>query len=157
MSYKTAAEEDDWVDQKGNANGNGQAVVHTDENQWHTSKIDSCLIDPTGLSKDRITFPGYEGVPFRGPIPDLKNDDPEHMQPQQGQTAHVDVLDLSVPEDLEQYRAVSRVIANGFGAISYEKQIYDETKGSWRVLIRWLEYYAYNPGAAPHGPDRSGH
>ena len=86
-------------------------------------------------------MPGFEGLPFRGEVPDLKNDDPEKLQPTFNQKAHIEILDLWNETQLTRYRDICQVVANGFGAISKEDMQYDEKKKSWRVFIRWLEYF----------------
>ena len=115
--------------------GNGNAK----KRDW--GGIDPQLLDPFGAIHKGITMPGHEGVPFRGTVPNLKEDDPEHLQPQAGQKAHVEILELWKPTELARYRNICQVVANGFGAISKEDMQYDKTKKNWRVFIRWLEFY----------------
>lgn len=86
-------------------------------------------------------MPGYDGLPFRGDVPDLKNDDPEHKLPQIGQTAHVEILDLSIKDQLKHYEEVCQLVANGFAAISKEDMQWDPKKKNWRVFLRWIEYF----------------
>jgi hypothetical protein len=90
-------------------------------------------------------LPGFQGVPYRGMIPDLKTEDPDHIQPQIGQKVHIEVLDLSKDPDLERYRIVSQMVANGFAVISKEDVRFVEESKNWRVFIRWLELFAYDP------------
>jgi len=114
-------------------NGNGK------KRDW--GEIDVQLVDPHGALHEGITMPGHEGIPFRGSVPNLKADDPEHLQPQAGQKAHVEILDLWKPTELARYRTICQVVANGFGAISKEDMQFDSKKKNWRVFIRWLEFY----------------
>jgi len=108
---------------------------------WNSEAIDPVLVDPTGNMHKGITMPGWDGVPFRGPVPDLKNDDPDHRQPVVGQKAHVEILELWDEKQLQHYRDICQVVANGYGAISKEDMQYDTKKCNWRVFIRWLEYF----------------
>ena len=110
-------------------------------------KLDPRLLDPSGGQVDEPPImPGYEGVPFRGSsIPHVKETDPYHMQPQIGSKVHVEILDLSDEKQLERYQKVCQMIANAFGKISQERIEYDDKKKNWRVFIRWLEMFAYDP------------
>ena len=129
-------------------NGNGKKGRN-----W-SSPIDPVLLDPTGAMHEGITMPGYEGVPFRGPVPNLKEDDPAHKQPVDGQKAHVEILELWRDEDLKRYREICQVIANGFGAISKEDMQYDPAKKNWRVFIRWLEFFTAMQKGGSYGRSR---
>jgi hypothetical protein len=109
---------------------------------WH---VDSVLLNPTGAGGGDLSFPGYEGVPFRGPVPDLKHDDPQHMQPQFGQNVYVKVFNLFDEEQLKQYSDICQMVGNGFAAISSEDRVYDDDIKNWRVFIRWIEFFTYDP------------
>jgi hypothetical protein len=123
------------------SNGNGKK-------QWDSEKIDPVLVDPSGNMHKGIVMPGWDGLPYRGPVPDLKENDPEHLQPQFKQKAHVDVLELWDKKQLDRYRDICQVVANGFGAISKEDMQYDEQKKGWRVFIRWLEFFTTVEGGS---------
>ena len=107
-------------------------------------ELDEKLLDPTGgqMHKPPV-FPGFEGLPFRGDVFSRKADDPEHMQPQIGAKAHVDVLDLSNEDHMKRYRKICQMVANGFAKISQERLDFDGKK--YVTFIRWLEMFAYNP------------
>lgn len=105
--------------------------------------IDPRLIDPWGTLNKGFTFPGHEGLPFRGRIPSLKDSDP--VQPQVGTQVYVDILDLSNKGDLEKYRQICQVVGNGIATISAEERVYDEDKKNWRVFIRWVLNYTHMP------------
>lgn len=101
------------------------------------------LVDPHGVKNSPGVFPGMNGIPFRGHIPDLKSTD--SAQPQMGQQVHVDLITLSTREALQQYERISQLIANGTGQISFEERQYDPAVKTWRVLIRWCEFYMHMP------------
>jgi hypothetical protein len=119
--------------------------------KW-SSEIDPVLVDPTGNMHKGITMPGWDGIPFRGPIPDLKENDSK--QPAQHQKVHVEVLELWKPKDMARYREVCQVVANGYGLISKEDMRYDEDKKSWRVFVRWLELFTTMEKGTVNGRDR---
>lgn len=129
-------------------NGNGK------KEQW--GSIHPQLLDPTGGQMDaKPVLPGYEGVPFRGPIPNLKDTDPYHKQPQVSAKVHIEILDLTKPDHLERYEKVSQMVANGFAKMSQERIEYDPDKKNWRVFVRWLELFAYDPSKGHnHGRTR---
>ncbi len=105
--------------------------------------FDSRLLDPTGAHRKPLSFPGYEGIPFRGSIPDLKESDP--LQPQVGSQVYVHCLNLADPKDLEYYGQISQMVGNGFAQISFEERQFVAENKSWLVLIRWMLHYAYMP------------
>jgi len=131
------------------SNGNGHNRMRKD---W--GAIDPQLLDPHGAMHEGITLPGYEGVPFRGPIPNLKGSDPAHMQPQFGQKLHVEILELWKEPDLKRYREICQVVANEFGMISKEDMQYEKSKGGWRVFIRWMEFYTAVQKGGGNGSSR---
>jgi len=91
-----------------------------------------------------FVWPGLDGIPFRGKsIPMLKENDPESVRPQVVFEPFVFVLDLSNPQDLEDYRNIWVLVTNNAAVISVEERQYDQEKKNWRVFIRWaLVYYA---------------
>lgn len=122
---------------------NGQGS-NNENNPLHG--IDSVLLDPSaGQRNNPPVFPGYEGIPFRGAVPDLKQDDPQHAQPQIGAKVRIDVLDMADNEDRNRLAAIGQLAANGYAVVSKEDIKYDPDTKNWRVFIRWAELYAYNP------------
>lgn len=113
--------------------------------------IDPKLVDPFSIHRQSVVFPGIDGIPFKGPPPNLKDTDPEHNQPQLAQQAKVKQLNLAEPKDMEQYQQIIQIIANGYGQISFEDRVYDESIKSWRVLIRWIEYFYHLPRVTGEG------
>lgn len=124
------------------------------QQRWGT--LDPQLLDPSGGQMHQSpVLPGYDGVPFRGPIPNVKETDPEHMQPQIGSKVHIEVFDLSDSDQLKRYRDACQMIANGFGKMSQERIEFNPTKKNWLVFIRWLELFAYDPAKGNnHGRSR---
>lgn len=117
-----------------------------------SGEIDELLLDPTGQANAEVMFPGYNGMPFRGKVvPDLKESDPEHVQPQMGQRVHVDILDLANEDHLAHYRKVMQLVGNGIASISHEEIKFDSKDFRFIVFLRWLEYYAYDPRRSAWG------
>jgi len=110
--------------------------------------FDQRLIDPFRLHRQSVTLPGIDGIPFRGPTPDLKEDDPDRKRPQLGAKVGLRQLNLADPEDMEAYRRIAQMVGNGCAQISFEERMYDESIKSWRVLIRWMEHYYFIPPSA---------
>jgi hypothetical protein len=114
--------------------------------------FDPRLIDPFNVHRSNLVFPGMDGLPFRGgTTPDLKESDPEHRQPQIGTKVGVKQLDLSIQTDLEYYQNILQMVANGTAQISFEERVYGDDIKSWRVLIRWVEYYYFQPTSQADG------
>lgn len=128
-----------------NGNGNGHKVPDRPDLPavLDRPKLDPRLLDPTGSHQKSLVFPGYDGFPFRGPVPDIKDTDPQ--QPQYSAQVFVHVLDLSKAEDLEYYGQIAQMVGNGFAQISFEDKQFIAEKKSWLVLIRWMLNYAYMP------------
>ena len=133
---------------EGNGNGNGNGK-HPERPALPKAepkpRFDPRLLDPTGAAGKPLVFPGYEGVPFRGTVPNIKESDPDEQRPQLGMQVRVDILDLSKPEDLEYYGQISQMVGNGFAQISFEERQFIEEKKSWLVLLRWMLHFAYMP------------
>ena len=115
------------------------------ENNGAFPPIDQRFLDPGTVENETAVLPGYLGIPFRGPVPNIKEDDPEYKQPQVGSTVHVRVFDLSKKDDLEYYEKVWQMVANGYAMMSAEEREYDESSKSWRIFMRWAVPYAYVP------------
>ena len=124
-------------------NGNGT--------RWHAISPD--LLDPEGVHNSPPVFPGHNGLPFKGDIPDLRHDDPEHMQPQEGGIVHTEQMDLSDPKDLQHLADIRQLVVNQTAYLCYEERIYDAAIKSWRVLICWVEQHSYVP---KHGRNHYG-
>jgi len=85
----------------------------------------------------------YNGLPYRGPVLDYKNDDPEHLRPQLKQTAKVAQFDMNDDEQMLAYEQLVQKVCDGRAVVSSEDKVYEQSIGSWRILVRWTEpYYA---------------
>lgn len=106
--------------------------------------IDPRLIDPSGTLDAPVIMPGVDGMPFRGRnIPDIKENDPAKKRPQEAVKAHVDILVLNDTKQVERYKHILQVVANGFGIMGSEDRQYDPEAKTWRVLVRWWEVYTH--------------
>lgn len=106
-------------------------------------ELDPQLIDPYGMLDKQSVLPGFDGLPFRGRVPSLK--DTDRVQPQTSSQVYVHVLDLSNEKHLKLYRQICQVVGNGMAQISVEERKYDEEKKNWRVFIRWMLNYTHMP------------
>lgn len=111
-------------------------------------RIDQQLLDPHNVLGRAGVLPGMDGIPFRGPIPDLKEKDPK--QPEVGFQAFVRVFNLADKEDLAYYEKIYQLAYNGSAMITLEERKYDEQIQSWRILVRWVSMYSYLPQDVPH-------
>lgn len=107
--------------------------------------VDAKLLDPYGVAKAPFTLPGFDGLPFRGPIPDLKEEDVR--QPQIGVETHVDIFDLSLDADMTKYREIIQLVGHNYAQISAEERKWVQETKSWKIFLRWLLYYTYLPPA----------
>src|ERR1035437_10041220 len=74
--------------------------------------LDSSLVNPQGLLGRKGMLPGWDGLPFRGPVPNIKNEDSGRKQPETGTEVHVDILNLAKPDDLANYTKILQMISN---------------------------------------------
>ena len=127
----------------GNGNGNGKEVEHVVARRFSSGW--NRLLDPHHVRDKDFTFPGWNGLPFRGSIPSLKETDPEYRQPQVSYEPHIWILNLSVKEDLEDYRSVYQLVTNGSAVISAEERQYDKELKNWRIFLRWALMFTHMP------------
>ena len=116
------------------------------QSNWSAGSIDPRLLDPSGVANSsKVSFPGFDNIPFRGPVPTLKENDPDHLKPQVACKVHVQQFDMSNKEHMEEYSKMAQLVGNGFAQISFEERVYDAELKSWRILIRWFEVYTFDP------------
>lgn len=118
-----------------------------------SSSFDPMLLSPTQGAPAGGTprLPGWDGLPFYGQVPDMKNADGDHKKPQVGMRAHVDMFVLNVPEELKRYRDIMQLVANEYAKISFEDLRYDEAAKTWRILLRWVELFTFMPKGHSNG------
>lgn len=120
--------------------GETSAEGFVDEGQ----KLPRELIDPFKVLDKPNILPGWEGAPFRGSaIPDIKEDDPFHKQPQMAMQARVRIFEMNNPKHMTEYTEILQVIANGFGQLGAEERVYAEDIKSWRIFIRWWQVFSH--------------
>lgn len=90
-------------------------------------------------------FPGMDGIPFRNapgqPVPMIKHDDPEYMQPKTTADAHAKVFNLAKAPDLKEYNDVWDKAAKGHVLISKEELHWSDKEQSFLAFLRWGELY----------------
>jgi hypothetical protein len=110
------------------------------------SRIEAFMKDITSRPKGR-----YEGLPYKGPHLDIKENDPDSRKPQIQYTTHVKQFDLNKPEDLIAYNAVCQKIVIKEAKLSYEEKIYDNDIKSWHILMRWYDQFYTAPSGENYG------
>jgi hypothetical protein len=128
----------------GNGNGNHEpSPVPASAGKRGRPVLPPHLLDPGGVAGTSAVLPGHNGLPFRGSLAFLKDEDPEVRQPQMGLETHCHILNLGDPEDMEYYTRIWQLASNQFVLISKEDMQYDAQDKTWRVLLRWAFQYAY--------------
>lgn len=89
----------------------------------------------------------FMGLPYEGPVPDLKNDDPDWKQPQYRRRVQVEILNLNDTVDMGRYREISQKVGDSLAVISYEERVFTDSVA--KVLIRWFEPYYAAPTSEP--------
>ena len=129
-------------------NGNGSKPVEAEEAADRYPKIDHKLLDPTGVMSEPGRLPGWDNVPFKGAVPDLKDKDPR--TPETGYQAYVRVFHTNNAEDMKYYEKLYQAACNGFVIFSQEDRKWVESKECWQIWLRWAFVYSYMPEAIPH-------
>lgn len=99
------------------------------------------LEDPEGIKGEPFVFPGFEGHPFRGKIPDLKKTD--RAQPQVGYEGHAFVFHLSNPKHLDYYERLFHMAYNGRAQIGMDRVDFDPKTGKYTAFVRWAFIFTY--------------
>lgn len=99
---------------------------------------------PSGF-KDKYGPNLFNGLPYTGVIYDRKEDDPPEKQPVLCSKVYTRQFDISKPEDLEAWNSILQKAADHVSEISFEEKVFDKDLKSWRVLVRWLDYFYTNP------------
>ncbi len=86
----------------------------------------------------------FEGLPYKGPLIYLKDDDPDDKRPVLVRELKVARFDTSKKDDLAQYQSVCQSIADGRAQLSMEKIEYVPESRNWIILMRWVELW-YGP------------
>ena len=90
-------------------------------------------------------YPGLDGIPFKQksgePLPQLKDGDPEYMQPRTSADAHVRLFNMSDVKDLREYTDVWDQAAKGLVLISMEEKHWSDKEQTFLVLLRWGTLY----------------
>jgi len=90
-------------------------------------------------------WPRYQGIPFRGAVPDVKKGD--KVLPVRVGDVHVDIFELWDDEQRQAYADIcSRFSKEQTNCqLSMEKWIEVEAHNSWKVMVRWIEWFAEMP------------
>lgn len=99
------------------------------------------LVDPDNVKDQPYRFPGHEGHPFRGDVPDLKKTD--RAQPQVGREGHAFVFDLSNAEHLDYYSKIFDMAYNGRVQIGVDRTDFDPKSGKYTAFVRWAFIFTY--------------
>ena len=87
----------------------------------------------------------WEGLPYKGPSYNLKEEDPEHMRPQLRRKANVRQFRTWVPEEMEAWERVAQGVASRVNILSFEEKEFVPEKEGWIILCRWMEQYYEAP------------
>ena len=87
----------------------------------------------------------FKNLPYLGRRVDLKDTDPEHMQPALSYSAHTRIFRLSDEKDLKDYTAVWDSVVSGMAQIGIEERQYIPEEKTWIVLLRWVELFYKEP------------
>ncbi len=83
----------------------------------------------------------YNGKPFKGDAYLVSKDN----LPVQKQKVKIQIFSLDNEQDLKEYQDVCQKVGDGVAVISSEEKKYSEDIKSWRVFLRWIEYYYVAP------------
>lgn len=105
-------------------------------------------IRPTGIYAKSKGMQ-HKGRPFKGNAYPLKNDDPQHMQPQLVRdNVIVKQFDSSNEDDMKEYASIYDRHIRKEVVIGYDYQNYNQAKGAYHILIQYADAYYTNPAGA---------
>jgi len=87
----------------------------------------------------------FNGVPFRGRIPNLSKTD---MPPVMDYDVHVDILDLSDEEQKTKYEQICQKFVQGKAFIWVDDRKWDANSGNFKVFVRWADVFMRMPNKA---------
>ena len=91
----------------------------------------------------------HKGRPFKGKAYPLKNDDPQHMQPQLVRdNVIVKQFDTSDAEHMKEYALIYERHIRKEVVIGYDHQNYNSAQGTYHILIQYADAYYTNPSGA---------
>lgn len=96
----------------------------------------------------------FMGLPYRGNIPNLKNDDPDYKQPQYHFDVHIEQFSSLNEEDMKRWTEIMQKISDGLAFTSFEERQYDQDLKGWHILLRWCEPYFQEPDEEPVTPSK---
>jgi hypothetical protein len=91
------------------------------------------------VANNRLLF-GGDTTPFitaEKEAPLYKSSSPFAAMPQAVRDTHVDILDLSKPEDFSYYEKIWRAVGFGSVTVVVDDKQWVESAKSWKVFIRW--------------------
>jgi hypothetical protein len=103
---------------------------------------------PVGIyKKDKKMM--HNGRPFKGNAYPLKNDDPQHMQPQLVRD-NVKVVQFNSldPENMVEYARIYERHIRREVVIGFDERNYNHNTGGYDILIQYAEAYYTNPSGA---------
>ena len=65
----------------------------------------------------------------------------DRVQPKLAYDIKVKIFDTGSPAELSEYEAVLDRVGRGRAIISKEDARWVESKGAWKILLRWMEPY----------------
>jgi hypothetical protein len=113
------------------------------EEKGGSPRIDTGLNGLPGVAPkpERIENGKYNGLPYRGPKLNLKENDPDEMKPQLKYTAHIRTFDLSDETDLRDYHVLIQQIFDGTVVQSFEERRFVKKKCNWVIIVRWADMF----------------
>lgn len=86
-----------------------------------------------------LSWPGIEGIPFRGPVVDLKEEERNRLV--LVNDFKCQTFDLSQPEDKEYYNWVMDRICNGLFKCLYINRMWSNEHKTMLVYVEWVQSY----------------
>jgi hypothetical protein len=98
------------------------------------------------LTSEGIRIDGiYKGLPYEGPVLNLKNDDPEHMKPRLVATVTVDTFLMDNKEDVKKYKAHMEDVGRGWAQVSLEDVQWIPSRETWKIFLRLMHQKFIEP------------
>lgn len=95
---------------------------------------------PSLFESGNVIKGSYNGLPYEGPPLTLKDSDAPKLKPRLKGTCKAKVFKMDSVGDVEEYNRIIQTMADGLSLQSIQEVKYNETRGSFDIFLRWLEF-----------------
>ena len=95
---------------------------------------------PSFFEPTKVIKGTYNGLPYEGPPLTLKDEDAPKLKPRLKGTCIAKVFKMDSVGDEREYNRIIQLMADGRALQSVQEIKYNESRGSYDIFLRWLEF-----------------